>query len=392
LPLAAETPDAPRLYPESVVRVDDISCYVSGAIQGDLSTLGSLVAVSPEGSRTELAGHLFGRAWPHVASPSPSGFAAYFSLPAPSYLSEGWRLEMRGAGVDACEAPLPLVQDLAAARKAILDHLVDGPLDNRVMEDHVFPALSRMQAQRRSDATIDRVVQLGRAVEPTRATIVVALDQSITMLEHQLAQFAADADFQQVDLIYVLDVQSPDENAIEAAAHLHELYRVPFRLVTLAHPAGFAGATDISVPLARGRLVLLLGPHVLPERPGWITALADFHDAHERIGAVGAKLLGPSAARKKSKSRTRDARVQAVRASCLMIDRSCLERAGGFSGKYVQRDFEAADLCLRLEEAGHEIWSCGGVEMYDLELRRANRTSRAAQIYDDWLLTKTWRA
>jgi GT2 family glycosyltransferase len=426
LPLAAEAePDSPGLYADAIVRVDDVSFYATGAIQAGMAALESLVAVSPEGSRTELAGQVFSRTWrrlarsdgaPDASRPSPSGFAAYFSLPVPSLLPDGWKLEMRNAGTQECEAALPLVHDLARSRRAILDHLADGLVDDCVMEDHVFPALSRMQARRRSEATVDRVVQFGRPAVSTHVSVLVTLDDGITMLEHQLAQLARDPDMQHADLIYVLDSDSPDDTAIEGAAHLYELYRVPFRLVKLARQAGFAAATDAGTSLARGRLVVLLGPHVLPDRPGWSASLASFHDAREGLGAVGAKLLGPSAtvrhagfnlvptpdaarwllqdrsagARRRSAAVKNACRVQAVSASCLMIDRARLDRLGGLSGRFVKRDFEAADLCLRLNEAGHEIWLCADVELYDLDRGRTDRSSRAAQRYDEWAYTKVW--
>ena len=55
--------------------------------------------------------------------------------------------------------------------------------------------------------------------------------------------------------------------------------------------AGFAGANNAGVGLARGRLLLLLNSDVLPDRPGWLGTMREFYDATPDIGALGPKLL-----------------------------------------------------------------------------------------------------
>ena len=53
------------------------------------------------------------------------------------------------------------------------------------------------------------------------------------------------------DLIYVLD--SPDQKAelLERAAGLFPIYRIPFRVAVMEENAGFAGANNAGVSLAR---------------------------------------------------------------------------------------------------------------------------------------------
>ena len=409
-PVSVETADASRFRAEAVVQVDDRSFYLTGAIEGQRPALQSVIAVSPEGSRTKVANPLFrpGRRTPR--------FGACFSPAVRSVLPDGWLLEM-GAGKAACESPVRIVRDLAASRRLILDHLAQGTLDDRVMADHIFPALSRLQAQRRSAAMVDRAVEFGQPSAPARTSVIVALDQPIATIEHQLAQFAFDPDMQSADLVYVLDAEPPHDRALETAARLYELYRVPFRIVTLTHHAGFAAAVDAGMSLARGRLMAFLGATVLPDRAGWLTALAQFYDSRENIGALGATLLGPnhrvrhagfnvvratgprgwqlkhrSAGRSRPENGgARGARVAAVSANCLMVERSWLERANGISGMFVQRDFEAADLCRRLTEAGRDVWVCPGVELYDLHDARRDRRLGAAQHYDEWVFSRQRR-
>ena len=49
--------------------------------------------------------------------------------------------------------------------------------------------------------------------------------------------------------------------------------------------------TKVGAALARGPLLLFLGSHVLPDRPGWLRGLSDFYKSKERLGALGAKML-----------------------------------------------------------------------------------------------------
>jgi len=55
---------------------------------------------------------------------------------------------------------------------------------------------------------------------------------------------------------------------------------------------GFAGGNNVAYRHARGRYFLLLNSDTVA-RPGWLTALLGYADAHPRAGLIGPKLLNP---------------------------------------------------------------------------------------------------
>jgi O-antigen biosynthesis protein len=314
-------------------------------------------------------------------------------------------------------APVP-TRDTTAVRNIVLGDLVHERLDEQDLTvDHVHPAITRLQAHRRSLVQVERVDQYGMPPADPDVSIVVPLYRRIDFLEQQLAQFAHDPEIQRADLIYLLDSPELAQETRQLAAQLAQLYCVPFRLATLRHNVGFALANNVGASLARGRLLLLLNSDVLPDAPGWLGEMVAFHNATPRIGALGPKLLyeddslqhaglffyPESPGRQwnnehyfKGLHRRLPAAnvarpVPAVTAACLMIDAALYRRLGGLSGTYVQGDFEDSDLCLRLAEAGYENWYVPFVELYHLEgqsypLPLRQLTTR----YNRWLHTYLW--
>jgi hypothetical protein len=97
----------------------------------------------------------------------------------------------------------------------------------------------------------------------------------------------SDPELRAVDLVYVLDSPELAEQAVAKAEGLARMYAVPFRLVLLRRNLGFADANNVGASYARGRLLLLLNSDVLPDRPGWLSALVEAHDRLPDVGAVG---------------------------------------------------------------------------------------------------------
>jgi O-antigen biosynthesis protein len=169
--------------------------------------------------------------------------------------------------------------------------------------------------------------------------------------------------------------------------------------------------------LARGQLLLLLNSDVLPDRPGWLGAMARFSDSKPKIGALGPKLIYEDDSLQhagmyfsrvsgvnewenlhyfKGMHRSLPAAnvarpLPAVTAACMMIDRSLYQDIGGLSGLYVQGDYEDSDLCLRLIGAGHENWYLPQVELYHLEGQSYPSSLRTlAGQYNRWLHSHLW--
>ncbi len=171
--------------------------------------------------------------------------------------------------------------------------------------------------------------------------------------------------------------------------------------------------------LARGRLLLLLNSDVLPDRPGWLSAMRDFYDATPNIGALGPKLLyeddsiqhagmyfyqppgSNGLGRRALTSRactarcrppTSPAACRPVSGACMMIDRELYEQFGG-----LQRHLRAGRLRgLRPLPAAARagLRELVPARRRALPPRGASRTRRTprrpANRYNMWLHTHLW--
>ena len=203
-----------------------------------------------------------------VAKP---GFVCFFELENPSRLGEGWIFELEnsaGVGIEA-SAPATTIDPLAV-RETILGELgrerrVDTPLMGQLV-----PAVVRLQEELEDRVEIEEVEEFGAVPAQPEVSIVVSLYRRVDLIEHQLAQFANDPGMLGCELIYVLDSPELAPELLPRVAELHELYRIPFRLVVLSRNGGFAVAANRGASQARGRMLLLLDSDVLPERKGWL--------------------------------------------------------------------------------------------------------------------------
>jgi GT2 family glycosyltransferase len=204
---------------------------------------------------------------------------------------------------------------------------------------------------------------------------------------------------------------------VALASALIDLYRVPFRVVTLAENVGFAGANRAGASLARGRLLLFMNSDVLPEHSGWLGRMVAFYDATPGIGALGPKLLfeddsiqhaglffrrppgsGLWSNEHYFKGLHRDVPpattsrvVPAVTAACMLISRDLFDEVGGFRSMFVRGDFEDSDLCLRVMERGRQNWYLAEVALFHLEGQSYESNLRVhAWRYNAWLHTHIW--
>ena len=256
-----------------------------------------------------------------------------------------------------------------------------------------MPALQRVQQLHARRIAVERVLDFGPQPPAPDVSIIVPIYKRIDLIEQQFAQFVHDPELRDAELIYVLDSPEDREWFLSMAVRLHELYRINFRAVLMKQNGGFSAANNTGAEHARGRLLLLLNSDVLPTAPGWLSRLTAFHDATPRLGTVGPKLLyeddsiqhaGLFFTRVDERSPWNNEHyfkglprslpaanlarpVPAVTGAALMIARELYREIGGLRGAYVQGDFEDSDLCLRLWEAGREVWYCPEVELYHLE-------------------------
>jgi GT2 family glycosyltransferase len=433
LPVSTVLRDLPRgLTVDSIWSVDDSSFYLSGWMYDEEAEISRLTAVAPEGARAELLPLLVRYPRPDVADfyqtrdvseGEALGFLCFFDLGIPSYLTEGWVLELEDAegAIMEITGP-PVVTDPKVVREGILNELVRDRLrtmEAELISSHIHPAISRLQRRLQDSVKVETVTQYGEPPEQPEVSVIVPLYGRTDFVEQQLAEFTEDPEIRAADLVYVLDSPELEDPLLNVLPELFEIYRVPFRLAVLERNVGFAGANNAGVSLARGKRLLLLNSDVLPDRPGWLRIMQDFYSSKRKIGALGAKLLyedgslqhaGLSFRRPpgspvwenvhffKGLHRTLPEanvprRVPAVTAACMMIDRKLYERFGGLQGMYVQGDYEDSDLCLRLMDEGYEHWYLPEVELYHLEGQSYSSVARQVNgRYNRWLHTKLWNS
>jgi GT2 family glycosyltransferase len=411
-----------------VLALDDHAFYIEGWAIDREAEIVRLEAVSPEGERFDLLPRAFRFPLPHVSAtfgnpePAPEeepGFLCFLELEGPSRLDEGWVIEMENAAGASMEARAPAVlRDPSAARERVLADPVRRRLpDEELMEKHVRPAIERLQGRVEASHGIRSVSQFGDPPASPDVSIVIPLYKRIDLVEDQLAQFVLDPYLARQDIIYVLDSPEDQDLLLDRAAALHPLYRVPFRVVVLKGNVGFAQANNVGAGVAQAKLLLLLNSDVLPDRPGWLERMIDFYEAEDGIGALAPKLLyeddsiqhaGIHFHRPEGQPVWQDAHyfkgmhrdfpdanvprvVPVVSGACMMIARDLYESVGGLHGGYVQGDYEDADICLRLMEAGLRNWYLPTAELYHLEALSYSPSLRMpANRYNAWLHTRTW--
>jgi GT2 family glycosyltransferase len=419
-------PEEPRsLHIDFLARIDERSFLAHGWMRDEQAPIVRLTAVSPEGARVEMLERMgtvrrpdLDKLFPDSNASAKLGFTCSLALDAPSRLSAGWIFELENAAgaVVEVEAPKP-IEDLVPARDAIVSTLEREWSPMSPAAEHVLPAAARIQEHLASMVEVEHVERFGEPARSPEFSIVIPLYKRVDLLQHQLANFASDPELSEADLIYVLDSPELAEATLAQAARLFELYRVPFRMVTLSRNGGFAVANNRGASLADGRLLVLLNSDVLPATSGWLGRLAAFHDATPGIGALGPKLLFEDDSLQHAglyfrrsaawaawenahyfKGLHRDLPaanvprpVPAVTAACLLINRGLYRELDGMRSIYIQGDYEDSDLCLRLGGAGYENWYRPEVVLYHLEGRSYATPARQANArYNTWLHTSLW--
>lgn len=151
------------------------------------------------------------------------------------------------------------------------------------------------------------------------------------------------------------------------------------RLLALTENVGFGRAANLGARLTQAPYILFLNPDAAV-MPGGVKTLADFLDRRPAAGAVGPRVVNPRGELeptmrddptvwnllrehlpviKNSTGRfgAHDKRRQIdwLVGVTLMVRREAFEKIGGFDEK-IFLYYEDADLCLRLRDAGYEIW------------------------------------
>ena len=143
--------------------------------------------------------------------------------------------------------------------------------------------------------------------------------------------------------------------------------------VRLADPGanlGFGGGCNLGAELARGRLLALVNPDVVP-LPGWLDPLVDLLDDDPSVGIAAATLLDPdgrvqecgqvlygdgtTAPRRTPPDDDVPLAVDHASAACWVMRTHEFRALGGFDPAYHPAYFEDVDLALRVRATGRRV-------------------------------------
>ena len=352
------------------------------------------VAVPPEAifrvSRPDIAKR-FEQAPFGAADPRP-GFVAHIPDAGPGPVAQ-WRLEVALGSGDAIELVAgPALVPAAQAREAVLRSV--NPLDvgPELLDRCLAPAAARLHRVASEETVGQEVIQLGDRPRDPVVSLVIPLYRNLRFVRHQVAAFARDPAMRQAEIIYVLD--SPEQRG--EAEHLLRgvcgLAGVAVTLVLHGRNAGYATACNSGAAIATAPLLLMLNSDVVPDRSGWLAPLVARLAADSRIACAGPKLMfddgslqhaglyfarGPGndwfnchyfkGFPRHYPAACRPRAVPGVTGAAMLIRRAAWDEVGGFASDYIVGDYEDSDLCLRLRQAGGEIFYEPAAELFHFE-------------------------
>jgi GT2 family glycosyltransferase len=349
------------------------------------------------------------------------GYSCYVPLrdgDAPYYLSiiseSGEARSMRVTVAEKAESALQTV-------RALLMSFNCERGDMRVLlERHVGPAVQAAWAARHKPVRKSVVSNFGVAPRDPVVSIIVPLFGRHDLAEYQMAQFAGDPEFQDLELIYVVDDPAIFDEFRNLCSDLYGIYQVPFVLAFPGANLGFAGANNFGAEIARGQYLFLMNSDVMPKRTGWVGELLRVYRSLDTPGLLGTKLLyEDGSVQHAGIAFKRHAAwgglwindhpfkgqsplglsgvpgVDAVTAAAALIETKLFRELGGFSEDYIIGDFEDSDLCLRASSAGRRNHVALDIELYHLERQSQNRTGDAMwrtnlTAYNCWLHNSRW--
>lgn len=280
-------------------------------------------------------------------------------------------------------------------------------------------ALEAVNQQRLAEAapvadTLDSR-QFGEPPEAPTTSVIVPLYGRCDFMRHQLAHFADDPDFQNCDLIYVVDDPALVEQTLSLAARYQWLFDVPFRVVWYGRNLGFAGANNAGASVARGERLLLLNSDVIPQQAGWLSTLETALETLPDAGAVGPLLqFGDGSIQHAGMQPRRDPQLPGfllnshpgmgqrwegpddsyeqplLTAACLMLRKADYAALGGLDEGYVIGDFEDSDLCLGLRSRGLKLYVVPEARLWHLE-RQSQTLNSVAGVRQLITLFNGWR-
>jgi GT2 family glycosyltransferase len=178
-----------------------------------------------------------------------------------------------------------------------------------------------------------------------------------------------------------------DDASSDGTVERFSSYDERLTLVALEENQGFARACNAGAAAAGDvDFLLFLNNDTMP-LPGWLDMLVEEIEAHDRAGAVGAKLLYPDGSIQHAgvaighdgwphhlyaglpgehPAVNRGKRVVAATAACLLVRRDVWRQLEGFDTAFFN-GYEDIDFCLRMGERDWEVRYCPESTVYHLE-------------------------
>jgi GT2 family glycosyltransferase len=392
---------------ERLHRIDARTFYVHGRAWDAAAPIASLAATSPEGERIELLDDVFRH--PDL----DDRFIGLFEIAAATDGADEWVVEMASGPGRGVEVSASLAPD--ALSTILTDAGLEFDAADSLRDQQIRPAIARLDELLRARVEIVELASYGRVPPSPAISLVVPLQRRVDLIEHQLAQFAADPELEHCELLYVLDDPEQSDLLEEVAGELFRLYGKPFRVAALTEAAGRAIACNLGASLACADRLVFLDADVLPDRPGWLGALGAVLDADPSAGAVAPKLLyadegidqagltyvkaekdGEWRVRHRLRGMHRNVpaaaeagRVAALGVACLMIDSAVFAELGGFQTEYRVAEYEGSDLSHRLADIGRHPRYVPEAELYRLEGLGA-APEVMGERYAQWLHDRLW--
>lgn len=263
-----------------------------------------------------------------------------------------------------------------------------------------------------------KIIQFGQPYSKPGLSIIIPLFGRYDFLRYQLACFANDPDFKNIDIIYVIDDPKIIIDATEFATIYSPVFGLPFRLISYATNLGFSGANNIGVRFAMSNVILLMNSDVIPKAAGWTSILKNALNSRSSAGAVGPLLqFYDDSIQHAGMFSKRDLRLPGfllnihkdkglpweggnqsfqapmLTAACLMLKKQDYLNVGGLDEGYILGDFEDSDLCLALRKKGKSLWLIPEARLWHLErqsqiLDNISSYRFLLTLYNGWRLKK----
>lgn len=262
------------------------------------------------------------------------------------------------------------------------------------LKKHVTSAIEKSWQERLQAPNAVEVKQFGSEISNPSLSLIVPIYGRYDFVQIQMSQFSLDSDFENIEIVYVLDDPRIKHAFMVTCKGVFETFGVPFKVVLSERNLGYAGANNLGVSHASSEHIVLLNSDVIPKKPHQFLALLQQFKNAESVGILSGTLLyeddtiqhqgmeymqdpshpgmwmnyHPQKGFPLSLIEPFDIKeAQAVTGALMLMTKQQYLDVGGFDIGYILGDFEDSDLCMKVRNMGKCIAVSGSVHMYHLE-------------------------